>query len=54
MKESDIIPLGNILYGKYHYGFGYNVISPHGICFTLTQCTGGGRTPIIQITHESK
>lgn len=51
MKDN-IIPICNILYGRYRYGFAYNVISICGLCFALTTTSGGGREPIITIVYD--
>ena len=50
--EDSIIPICNILYGRYRYGFAYNVISSSGVSFSLTTTCGGGREPIITIVYD--
>ena len=52
MKVNKIIPVGNIFYGKYRYGFAGNVVNINGICATITTNSGGYREPLFQVIYE--
>lgn len=42
--SDNIIPIGNIYYGEYRYGFAGNICGIDGIAPTIT-CVGGGWKP---------
>lgn len=51
--SDNIIPIGNIYYGEYRYGFAGNICGIDGIAPTIT-CVGGGgnRMPMILVEDE--